>query len=112
MINRNHKIIFTVICPSGLAVCHTPAVRQFSSRGIFTGSIPAIQSDLMKSKPNSKKPRQPDESVTGGAPPSASQLHDRTDALADGLRKSHREGDMRDREYARQMQEITREGVE
>lgn len=39
-------------------------------------------------------------------------LHDRTAALADGLRKSHREGDMRDREFARQMQEITQEAAE
>jgi hypothetical protein len=38
--------------------------------------------------------------------------HDRTAALADGLRKFHREGDMRDREYARQMQEITREAAD
>lgn len=39
-------------------------------------------------------------------------LHDRTAAMADGLRKSHRGGDMPDREYARQMQEITREGAD
>lgn len=37
---------------------------------------------------------------------------DRLAALADGLRKSHREDGMRDREYARQMVEITQEDRE
>ncbi len=46
------------------------------------------------------------------AGPTPKPLHDRAAALADGLRSLHREGDIRDREYARQMQEITREGTD
>lgn len=67
----------------------------------------------MKAKPKSSPSRPPsaDPSPVPGTP-TPQPLHDRAAALADGLRKSHREGDMRDREYARQMQEITREAAD
>lgn len=66
----------------------------------------------MKSNPKSPKtlPSAPSSGQTDQPPDYPA--HDRTAALADGLRKSHREGDIRDREYARQMQKITQEAAE
>jgi hypothetical protein len=65
----------------------------------------------MKRKPKSPPvPSPPPASDPAG--PTPKPLHDRAAALADGLRSLHREGDIRDREYARQMQEITREGAD
>jgi hypothetical protein len=67
----------------------------------------------MKAKPKSSPHRQPPVAPSPDPEtPTPKPLHDRAAALADGLRKSHREGDMRDREYARQMQEITREAAD
>lgn len=62
------------------------------------------------------KPKSPKDGQASPAPapgnPTPKPHHDRAAALADGLRKSHREGDLRDREYDRQMQEITREAAD
>lgn len=85
--------------------CSPPHPSLIDPSPICEFRIPTFS---MKRSPRPSQPDTPDPSPES-SPPAPDSPAERTDALADGLRKSVREGDIRDREYARQMQELARE---